>query len=280
VFTQAMTEEQVSRLPVSKSVGRAAFGLDPASYDRARPDYPTWVFDTLRSHCGVGEGTTAFEIGAGTGKATRRLLALGASRLVAIEPDPRLAEFLEHNEDAPALQVVKFAFEDVELERSSFDFGTSATAFHWLDEHSALAKIAKALRPGGWWAPFWNIYGDPAKPDLFHEATLGLLHDGPINPSNSGQSQLEFGADVEARVSAMTAGGAFDTIDWRQSTWSIVLDAVQTVELYASYSNISLRPDRDAVLAEIGRIAREDFNNEVTRNVRTVLYMARRSQSE
>lgn len=263
---------------LSKEAGRAAFGLDPENYDRSRPDYPAWVFDILRSQCGVGAGIAAFEIGAGTGKATRQLLALGASPVLAIEPDPRLADFLKGDGENPALRVVNGAFEDVELEDSSFDFATSATAFHWLDEGTALAKIARALRPGGWWAPFWNIYGDPTKADPFHEATLDLLSSGPTNPSNDGQSRLEFGANVEARVAAMKAAEAFDIIDWRQSSWSIVLNAEQTADLYASYSNVSLRRDREAVLAELGRIAREEFNNQVTRHVTTILYMARRSK--
>jgi hypothetical protein len=76
----------------------------------------------------------------------------------------------------------------------------------------------------------------------------------------------------------MKAAAAFDTIEWRHSTWSVVLDAEQTVGLYASYSNVSLRHDREAVLAELSRIARNEFNNQVTRHVTTVLYMARRSE--
>lgn len=262
---------------ISKEAGRGAFGLDPAGYDRSRPDYPAWVFETLRARCGVVEGTAAFEIGAGTGKATRQLLALGVNPLVAIEPDPRLAAFLAGDGDQAALWIVNSTFEDVELQRSHFDLGTSATAFHWLDESSALAKIANALRSGGWWCPFWNIYGDPDKSDPFHEATRDLLSPGPANPSNQEHSRLEFGADVDARVSAMEATGAFDIVEAHKSTWSVVLDAAQVVDLYASYSNVSLRSDRDIVLAELGRIARDEFQNRVTRNITTVLYLARRS---
>jgi trans-aconitate methyltransferase len=262
---------------IAKEDGRIAFGLDPAGYDRSRPDYPAWIFETLRSRCGLGDGTSVFEIGAGTGKATRQLLALGANPLVAIEPDPRLASFLANGAASSALRVMNNTFEDVELEGSSFDLGVSATAFHWLDENSALAKIADALKVGGWWAPFWNVFGDSSKPDPFHEATEKLLANGPTNPSNSGHSRVEFGADVEARVAAMEATGALDVVDWHSSAWSIVLDARQTVELYASYSNVSLRPDRDAVLAELGRIARDEFGNRVTRNMTTMLYLARRA---
>jgi len=77
-----------------KLFGRQAFGDDPASYHRSRPGYPEWVYDTLRSRCGLGRNTSTFEIGAGKGTATRRLLELGADPLTVIEPDQRLADFL------------------------------------------------------------------------------------------------------------------------------------------------------------------------------------------
>lgn len=47
--------------------------------------------------------------------------------------------------------------------------------------------------------------------------------------------------------------------------------------LYATYSNVNARSDRDAVLAELGRVARNDFGNRVIRNMITSLYIARRA---
>ena len=135
----------------------------------ARPEYPEWVYETLTSRCGLRRKTAVFEIGAGTGTATLRLLELGADPLVAIEPDPRLAEFLRANEPDKALTVMVSPFEDAALENAAFDLGVSATAFHWLEEKSALAKIASLLRPGGWWAAVWNEFGDDSRPDPFHD---------------------------------------------------------------------------------------------------------------
>jgi len=60
------------------------------------------------------------------------------------------------------------------------------------------------------------------------------------------------------------------------AAWSLVLDPDQTVALYATYSNIKIRSDREAVLAELRRIARDEFQNRVTRNMVTSLYIARR----
>ena len=76
-----MTESSI------RMFGRQAFGRDPAGYDAARPAYRDWVFDFLRERCGLVPDAVTFEIGAGTGTATRQLLERGANPLVAVEPD-------------------------------------------------------------------------------------------------------------------------------------------------------------------------------------------------
>lgn len=259
---------------IDRGFGREAFGVDPAGYHAARPDYPEWVFDVLRERCSRARNAATFEIGAGTGKATRRLLELGAYPLVAIEPDDRLARFLREAVPDEALTVVASTFEDVVLPEASFDLGLSATAFHWLDEDLALAKVAKLLRPGGWWAMVWNTFGDPHRSDPFHDATKMLL-DGPLGPW-AGAGDTPFALNVEARVAALERSQAFDAIEHRTSTCSLLLDADQTVALYATYSNINVRPDREAVLSELTRVARDQFKGRVTRNMITSLYVARR----
>jgi hypothetical protein len=121
---------KMSKSIVSKAFGREAFGLDPAGYHAARPAYPTWVYDVLSNHCGLRLNTATFEIGSGTGIATCRLLELGASPLIAIEPDNRLANFLEETLRLEALTVVRSTFENAVLPSAGFDLGFSATAFH------------------------------------------------------------------------------------------------------------------------------------------------------
>ena len=176
-----------------------------------------------------------------------------------------------------ALSVHVSAFEDAAIERASFDLGVSATAFHWLNEDMALSKIAELLRPGGWWAMVWNVFGDSHRLDPFHEATKELLK-GPSSPSD-GNGEIPFALDAEARVAALEQTHAFDIVAHRTSAWSLVLDAEQTVALYATYSNVNIRPDREAVLTEVHRVARDEFHGRVTRNMVTSLYVARRRSS-
>jgi SAM-dependent methyltransferase len=257
-----------------RAFGREAFGDDPAAYDAIRPGYPDWVFDELAARGALGPGTVTFEIGPGTGIATRVLLARGAGPLVAIEADPRLAAFLRAR--CPAVDVREQPFEDCPLDRAAFDLGFCATAFHWLDEDRALARIAAALRPGGWWAAVWHVFGDPGRYDAFHDATAAILR-GPRTPSE-GEAGLPFALDDAARIGALQRAGAFAAIAHRRESWTLTLTADQVPRIYSTFSQIAARPDRAAVLAELERIAIEQFDGRVTRNMTTSLYVARRGE--
>ncbi|MGB6324656.1 MAG: hypothetical protein WBG11_02455 [Methylocella sp.] len=120
----------------------------------------------------------------------------------------------------------------------------------------------------------WNVFGDDSRPDPFHEATKALLH-GPSSPSACARD-IPFALDAEARVAALERTHAFDAIEHRSSAWPLVLDPDQTVALYATYSNINIRRDRETVLAELGCIARDEFHGRVIRNMTTSLYIAQR----
>jgi len=258
----------------TRSFGRKAFGADPASYHSARPPYPDWVFATLVERCGLADGKSVFEIGPGTGTATRRLLDLGARPLIAIEPDPGLAAYLRKNNRDEALRVMVSTFEDAAFGEARFDLGVCATAFHWLEEDSALAKVAGLLRPRRWWTMVWNVFGDDSRPDPFHEKTKLLL--AARRSPSAGTRGIPFALDSKARVEALRRTGAFDLIEHRSSAWLLKLDPKQTVALYATYSDITARQDREAVLTKLERIARDEFHGRVTRNMTTILYTARR----
>jgi SAM-dependent methyltransferase len=255
--------------------GRVAFGDNPAGYHAARPSYHPWVFAFLEERHALRAGQTTFEVGAGTGIATAGLLGLGADPLVAIEPDARLVEFLRASLHSPSLSVLNSTFEDALLPSSTFDLGFCGDALHWLDEDFALARAADLIRPGGIWAAAWNTAADPWRRDAFCEATTGLFNGGPASPA-AGTRGIPFALDAAARVAALERNGAFTAIEHRSEKWSLVLDAEQTVALYATFSDVNFHPDRQGLLDAIARIAREQFDNRVVRNVVTSLYVARR----
>ncbi|MDR3470879.1 MAG: class I SAM-dependent methyltransferase [Devosia sp.] len=263
--------------PIDRPDGRRAFGRDPDNYDEARPAYPGRVFELLRERCGLGQGTRVFEIGPGTGLATRPLLAAGAL-VTAVEPDPRLAAYLGQHTPIDTLQIVASPFEEANLPRASFDLGCSATAFHWLDQRPALAKVANLLRPGGSWAMWWNVFGDAERDDPFHEATKALLADLPMTPSQPLSWRHPFALDSVARIDDMQSIGAFEDIAFETLNWTLQLDARQVRALYATFSHFSaLEPAvRERLLERLYEIAAQDFAGRVERNMCTAIYTARR----
>ena len=80
-------------------------------------------------------------------------------------------------------------------------------------------------------------------------------------------------------MSAFGRCGAFEDIASRVEGWELVIDPDQVVALYSTYSNIVAYPpdERRQVLAELRRIAEEEFAGRVVRNMITVLYIARRT---
>lgn len=263
---------------LSRSFGREAFGLDPRNYHLARPPYPERVWAALRERAGLREGISILEIGAGTGLATEHLLAAGPRRLLAVEPDARLAEFLRSRWVDARLEVVTEAFEQLELPAEDFDLAVSATAFHWLDAPEALRRIHAALRPGGAVALVWNVFGDASRPDLFHEATVHLFTGSRPSPSGGGTTDLPYGLDAAARLAELTdAGFTPDPAELLQ--WTLTLDPVGVWRLYATYSNVTALPgeERERLLDGLAEVAEREFDGVVTRNMTTSIYTARRS---
>lgn len=265
------------------AAGRRAFGADAANYDSARPDYPAFVYGMLREFCGLGWHPRTFEIGPGTGVATRALIANGAKPLVAIEPDERLAAKMK--ERSPEAIVINAAFEDAILDPAgvlvpgAFDLGCAATSFHWMEQRPALAKVARLLNRGGSWAAWWNVFGDPERADPFHEATLPLLAPMQTTPSWNPNWKHPFALDVEARLGDLRADGLFENEHVVMYPWTLELDPAQVRALYATYSQFSVLKDgeRNRILDGLAEIAAgPEFNGHVERNMVTAIYTARR----
>jgi len=208
---------------LDRRFGREAFGADPANYHAARPPYPEAAWAALRARAGLSPGIDILEIGAGTGLATGALLRARPARLVAVEPDPRLAAFLRATTGDPRLEILAMPFEAAELAPASFDLVVSATAFHWLEPVPALKTIRGLLRPGGAVALLWNVFGDPGRPDPFHAATRQLFAATRPSPSSGSDGRPEHGLDAEARRADFVAAG-FVADPPQAIAWSLVLD--------------------------------------------------------
>jgi SAM-dependent methyltransferase len=130
-----------------------AFADVAAAYERGRPDYPEEAVRWM-----VGDRPLAVvDLGAGTGKLTRVLVALG-HRVTAVEPLDEMRTELAAA--LPAVHAINGTAEEIPLFAGAADVVTSAQAFHWFDHDSALPEIARVLRPRGRLALVWNSRDD------------------------------------------------------------------------------------------------------------------------
>ncbi|HSE72062.1 MAG TPA: methyltransferase domain-containing protein [Nocardioidaceae bacterium] len=135
--------------PWHDAVPSRSFDLVADAYDRGRPTYPREAADWLvgRPHARV------LELGAGTGKLTEQLLALGHT-VTATDPSEVMLDRLARR--APEATRLAATAEEIPLASKSFDVVVAAQAFHWFDVARALPEIARMLAPGGHLAVVWN----------------------------------------------------------------------------------------------------------------------------
>ncbi|MEV4659001.1 class I SAM-dependent methyltransferase [Micromonospora sp. NPDC049301] len=148
-----------------------SFGAAASDYDRFRPTYPEeavrWALD------GLSDAAQVVDLGAGTGILTRVVRALG-HRVLPVEPDPGMRAQLDAA--TPGVTALTGSAEAVPLPAGAADAVLVGQAYHWFDKERAHAEIARVLRPGGTFAPIWNVRDDQAAgwvSDLTRIAHLG-----------------------------------------------------------------------------------------------------------
>jgi SAM-dependent methyltransferase len=209
-----------------------AFADVAGAYERGRPGYPSEAVRWL-----VGdEPRDVVDLGAGTGKLTRTLVALG-HRVTAVEPldemRAQLAVVL------PEVSAVAGSAESMPLPDASADVVTSAQAFHWFDHDDALPEIARVLRPAGRLALVWNSRDDR---DPWMARLSAIIGNETIQES-----------DV---VPILDASGLFRWVETKRFAFEQVLDRDGLLDLVLSRSYLAKLPpeDREPVLEGVGAL--------------------------
>ncbi len=209
-----------------------AFAEVAGAYERGRPTYPEEAVRWLLGD----EPRDVVDLGAGTGKLTRVLVALG-HRVTAVEPLAAMRAQLE--EAVPGVITVSGNAESLPLEDASVDVVACAQAFHWFDHAVALPEIARVLRPGGVLALVWNSRDD-------RETWVAQLSE-IIGNESVGE------ADVRGPIDE---SGLFEPVERAEFRFEQALSRETLLDLVVSRSYCAKLPeaDREPILAEVARL--------------------------
>lgn len=140
-------------------VRRRAESFDAVAdaYEEHRPEYPDAVVAWLVDRLGVRKGTAVLDVGAGTGKLSRALVAAGAA-VTAVDPGTQLLAILRTV--APDVEARRGSAEELPLPDASVDVVTAAQAYHWFDAARAVPEIHRVLRPGGRMGLLWTWWNE------------------------------------------------------------------------------------------------------------------------
>lgn len=207
-----------------------SFGKVAALYDRGRPTYPREAVAWL-----VGPTpTSVLELGAGTGKLTEVLVAMGHD-VFATDPDDRMLDVLSAK--LPDVRATAGTAEQIPAPDSSYDVVVAGQAYHWFDHDAALAEIARVLKPGGHLALVWNER-DERIPWV---RRLGRMIDKTARSA----------ADLE--VPEIPASGHFSAVEDAQFRhWQVVnRGSIQDLVLSRSNLNVLSEEERERKRAEV-----------------------------
>jgi SAM-dependent methyltransferase len=267
--------------PMTEDQNRLRTTFDGAAllYDQVRPGYPEELFDDMVALSRLPPGGRVLEIGCGTGQATVPLARRGY-RVLCVELGENLATVARRNlVPYPWAEVQTGDFEEYPLQEEIFDLAASATAFHWLDPAVAYPKVARALRPRGVIALFWNEHvHSAASGDFFEAAQEVYEREAPEIIKPDDHKGLPRPEDLPDRTEGIEASGLFAGVVRRDYRWDQPYDAEGYIRVLSTYSgHIAFDPaSRDRLFRGISDLIEREYDGRIVKGYLTTLYLAYR----
>lgn len=234
-------------------------------YERGRPGYPRSAVEIP----GLPASASVLELGAGTGKLTRLLVA-DYAEVFAIEPDPEMRRWL--NASCPRAALVAGTAEEIPLANGTLDAVFSAEAFHWFSHERALDEIARVLRPDGRLFLMWNRPAGTIEPKIsaVEELLEPLWPEGIEMPLDLDPRQFPHARDWPASF----ADSAFEPLRESRLANTQVVDRDGMVAFFGSMGWIGALPD-DELLHLLDEVRSRLVDTEYRMPFETFVYRTR-----
>lgn len=243
-------------------------------YEAARPGYPVELVDCVISVSGIPPGGKILEVGSGTGKATEQFSWRKYS-ILCIEPGESLTSVAAKKfQRFSNVRIETVAFEDWDVREDDFDLIISAQAWHWVPTEVGYAKAARALKPNGYIALFWNTYPDPSA-ELFVDLNRVYQKHAPEMAERS-TSTDEL---IKLRGIEIANSGYFEDVFVKRFPWSVKYNTREYLDLLSTYSDhISLSPETQTNLFEgIAKVI-DQLGGTIEKPYIAVVYIARKKE--
>ncbi|HWG26084.1 MAG TPA: class I SAM-dependent methyltransferase [Actinospica sp.] len=189
-------------------------------------------------------GLRVLDLGAGTGKLTAALVALGAD-VIAVEPDS--AMLAELRRALPDVRALPGSAEAIPLPGASVDAVLAGNAMHWFDMAGAGPEIARVLAPGGILAGLWNVMDDRVDWIAELERVSGSVAIGPRDTLSNWRAAT---TDMHLPKSGVARFGSPERAEFRHGQRRTADALVATL---ATRAGVLVLPEREQEAA-LGRI--------------------------
>ncbi|WP_431278194.1 class I SAM-dependent methyltransferase [Leifsonia poae] len=257
---------------------RHTFDRDAERYAVTRPTYPPALFDAVAEYGDLGTDARVLEVGPGTGQATRSLAERGWT-VTAVELGASLAAVAKRNLEAfPQIDIVVDDFDRWQPTDARFDLFFCATAFHWLDPSTRVARAAGTVREGGSVGIVWTHHVTGGTEGFFAATRECYERFDPDTPKDQ---ELPAEDALEPATAELLNSPLLTDVEDHRFPVEIEYATADYLALLQTYSNIlSLSADQRANLLDcIGHVIDEQFSGRVTKRYLFELVLARRTEA-
>jgi SAM-dependent methyltransferase len=227
-------------------VGEQGLKFGPAAddYERGRPGWPAQAVAVAADRLALPATATVVDVGAGTGKLSRRL-AERFARVIAVEPLPEMRALLER---VPGIETRAGTAEQLPLPDGTADAVFVGDAFHWFDAPTALAEAARVLVPAGALVLLWSALRPGGWEPSLPEPALALLRAAIARGGEPGGPRV-----VRGEWRAAFEGSRFGELQQAQLDHELSYHRDEVIAHAMSISSIAGLPpgDRHALRSEL-----------------------------
>ena len=256
---------------------RETFNRVADQYDRNRPGYPLALFTEITRIAGLTVNSRLLEIGCGTGHATIQFAQRGY-HIDCIELGENMAALARRRLASYPRMSITVADFDTFTPTASYSLVYAATAYHWLNPQTRVARLAALIEPAGWLAVWRNHHAQTQGAcSSFYAAAQQVYKREAPKLAAKFCSLLTPEKIPQPEVAEWQSSSLFTSIQAHSWLWSRDYTAEEYVAMLNTHSDHQLlpAPTRARLFTQLMQLV-HDYGGKITREYVTLLHLAQK----